>query len=195
MSKEKYLEKIVALFKDEGLDLTMDIIAERIGVTKKTLYNQFNSKEQMIDDCMQSMTEELKNTVACMGDTSTPASVGFRTGITNMKVKMFDISHAFIRDLQMVYPNKATRDHITGSTYFVNMIRSNIERGMATGEYRDDLQPEFAAKYINFCIFNYFSQNVMRNKAISSDEYFRTVTDYHIHALMKHDNGPGPESE
>lgn len=39
MKKEKYLEKILPLIKSEGLTFTMDQLAMRIGVTKKTLYN------------------------------------------------------------------------------------------------------------------------------------------------------------
>lgn len=191
MKKTNYLEKIVVLVKDQGLDLSMENIAASIGVTKKTLYNQFVSKELLIEDCMKYMANELENAVACMVDESIPSSEGFRMGIKNMKDKMFDISHVFLRDLQIVYPDKATRDHVIGSQLFENMLRQNLKNGIASGEYRYDINPDRFAQFIMYSIFSYFKNHVMHDNDWATDEYFSLVTEYHLHALLrKEGNGP-----
>lgn len=183
MKKEKYLEKIVELVKDIGLDFSMEAIAESIGVTKKTLYNQFTSKELLIEDCMKYMANELECATHCMVDESIPASEGFRQGITNMKDKMFDISHVFLRDLQLVYPDKATRDHMIGTQLFEKMLCKNIENGIASGEYRSDIEPALFAHFIIYSIFSYFKANVHQRSGWSSEDYFRRVTEYHLRAM------------
>jgi len=53
MNKDKYLSAIIPLLKEEGLGMSMEAVAQKIGVTKKTLYNRFSSKNQMIEDCLQ----------------------------------------------------------------------------------------------------------------------------------------------
>lgn len=185
MNKEKYLEKIVVLVKDRGLDLSMENIAESIGVTKKTLYNQFTSKELLIEDCMKYMSIELQNAVACLVDESIPSSEGFRQGIANMKDKMFDISHVFLRDLHLVYPDKATRDHMIGSQLFEKMLRKNIENGIASGEYCSDIDPDRFANFIIYSIFSYFKARVLHGNEWASEDYFSSVTEYHLRAMLK----------
>ena len=43
--KEKYAAKAMEVFRQSGLHISIDEIAEKSGVTKKTLYNHFESKE------------------------------------------------------------------------------------------------------------------------------------------------------
>lgn len=188
MHKDKYLAKISALMKEDGLDLSMDTIAERIGVTKKTLYNQFSSKEDLIDECINYMNDGLKAAISALADESIPASVGFCRGINGIKTEMFDISHVFLRDLQLVYPDKATRDHMVGTQLLEDMFRKNIEHGIASGEYRQDLDATLIARYIIYALFGFFKKEVMKGGGPwSVENYFSDMTVYHLNALKKID--------
>ena len=44
-SKDKYTVQVFELFKHYGLSLNMEQIAQELGLTKKTLYNNFTSKQ------------------------------------------------------------------------------------------------------------------------------------------------------
>lgn len=196
MRKEKYLKRIAALVREEGLDLSMETIANRIGVTKKTLYNQFASKENLIDECISYINNGLKIAIASFSDESFPASENFRRGISGIQSEMFDMSHVYLRDLQRIYPDKATRDHMTGSQLLRDGVQKNIELGMASGEYRRDINPTLFARYIIYAIFSFFMRNVMRSDEWPSEDYFRTVTEYHIRALLRNDdNNPASDDK
>ena len=45
--KDKYVSKAIDILKQEGFLLSLDEMAARMGVTKKTLYNNFSSKEEL----------------------------------------------------------------------------------------------------------------------------------------------------
>lgn len=184
MNKKKYVAAIVTLFKEEGLSLSMDAIAERIGVTKKTLYNRFSSREGLIDCCIDAMNEELRENISCLSDENVPAPEGFSRGITGLKDTMYGITHVFMRDLMSVYPQKAASDHAVGSALFEDMLRQNIERGKAAGIYRQSIDAGLFSKYISYSIFSFFFKNIMRGGAWSSDSYFRQVIDFNINALI-----------
>ena len=47
-SKDKYTVQVFELFKQYGLSLNMEQIAQNLGLTKKTLYNNFTSKQELI---------------------------------------------------------------------------------------------------------------------------------------------------
>ena len=185
MGKEKYLPKIVAIVKEDGLVMPMEVIADKIGVTKKTLYNRFISKDLLIDDCIAYMNEELRACIACMADPEVPASEGFRRGLLNMKEMMYSISHVFLRDLQVAYPAKANDDHVISSQLIEDMILKNLQNGIAQGEYSDDLDVKKFAHYIKYSIFSFFVKEVLHGRSWAADDYFDDVIKYHTRALRK----------
>ena len=52
-SKDKYIRQIFNLYVEKGLYLNMENIAEELHITKKTLYNNFESKEEMISTVVE----------------------------------------------------------------------------------------------------------------------------------------------
>lgn len=184
MNKEKYIERTIALFKDQGLMLSMDEIAEKIGVTKKTLYNRFSSKDELIDECIKKITEEFQMKINCLDDRTIPVADGFREGITAMRTFFRDMSPVFFRDLIAHYPSRANDDHVSGSDYFDKMLCLNIKRGIDEGVYRKEIDAELFAKYIAFSIFVFFRQTVMMQSFYSSEYYFKQVIDFNLNALI-----------
>lgn len=52
-SKDRYVSQVYVLFRQKGLKMTMEEIADDLKLTKKTLYNNFNSKEELMRTVMQ----------------------------------------------------------------------------------------------------------------------------------------------
>ena len=52
-SKDKYIRQIFNLYIEKGLYLNMEEIADDLHITKKTLYNNFESKEEMISTVVE----------------------------------------------------------------------------------------------------------------------------------------------
>ncbi len=49
------MNESLELFKKHGINyVTMDSIAANLGISKKTLYNSFQSKEELLSDCLES---------------------------------------------------------------------------------------------------------------------------------------------
>lgn len=184
MTKDHYMTAIIALLKEEGLGLSMDAIASRIGISKKTLYNIFSSKDQMIDDCLERINNQFREDLLCMEDNSLPAAKRFEMGVNTLRQYFREMSHSFMRDLMEYYPQKASADHSVGSAYFEEKIADNIKAGQACGEYRQDIDPALFAKYISFSIFSFFRQEVMKSRTYSADHYFEQVINFNINALL-----------
>ena len=53
ISAPKYTDELLQLFREKGLALTMDEIAARLHLSKKTLYNIFTSKRGMVKAVME----------------------------------------------------------------------------------------------------------------------------------------------
>ena len=59
-SKERYVIEVYELFRKKGLRMTMDEIADHLKLTKKTLYNNFNSKDELMRTVMQHVLGEIE---------------------------------------------------------------------------------------------------------------------------------------
>ena len=184
MDKSKYLSLIIPILKEEGLGLSMETVSQRIGVTKKTLYNQFASKDQMIEDCLEMVSGQFRESLFCMDDESVPVERRFEMGVTTLRLYFREMSRVFMRDLMEYYPQKASLDHSAGSAYFEEKIARNIEEGKRKGVYRPDIDSGLFAKYISFSIFSFFQKEVMMRNTYSTDHYFEQVINYNINALL-----------
>ena len=184
MDKNKYLSLIIPLLKEEGLGLSMDAVAQKIGVTKKTLYNQFVSKDQMIEECLKMVSAQFRASLSCMDDESVPVEKRFADGVTTLRLYFREMSRVFMRDLMEYYPQKASLDHTAGSAYFEEKISENIEEGKRRGVYRPDIDSSLFAKYIAFSIFSFFQKEVMMRNTYSADHYFEQVIKFNINALL-----------
>lgn len=184
MKKEKYVAAIVPVLKECGLKITMDEIALKIGATKKTLYNQFGSRELMIEECLDEMTRQYRKNLACMDDRTIPAHERFVNGVKYLRQYFKDIAPVFISDLMKIYPQKASMDHAEGRTFFENKLVENIKVGQLEGDYRADLDPGLIAKYIAYAVFSFFKKEVMNGSTYSADFYFEQIITFNVSALV-----------
>ena len=60
ISAPKYTDELLQLFREKGLALTMDEIAARLHLSKKTLYNIFTSKRGMVKAVMEVFFADVK---------------------------------------------------------------------------------------------------------------------------------------
>lgn len=183
MNKEKYLDRIIPLFKKEGLSLSMDSIADEIGVARKTLYNNFTSKDELLKECSDRLLCELRQMTDCLTNPDMPVEEGFREGISGLFLFFRTASHVFTRDMMQLYPELASGSHSSGSALFEEKLRENIVRGQQEGTYRKDIDTTWMAHFIAFSIFGFFQKFVMGGRLCTPQEYFAQVTDFMLHAL------------
>ena len=145
---EKILGASAELFSQYGFKtITMDDISRRAGISKKTLYQHFANKEEVVNesvvwyknhmtkDCSM-MLQEVENAVE---------------GMVQM-MSFFDTMHKKINpmalfEMQRFYPDayKTFREMLHDKDAV--MIRENLLQGMREGLYREDLNADLMARY------------------------------------------------
>jgi AcrR family transcriptional regulator len=58
--KIKILKATITVFNKKGLKLTMDDIAEQMGISKKTIYKHYDSKEEIFDQIVDYIFDDIK---------------------------------------------------------------------------------------------------------------------------------------
>ncbi|ALD21907.1 TetR/AcrR family transcriptional regulator [Hymenobacter sp. DG25A] len=145
--KERILVGAVELFMRNGIrSVSMDDIASRLGMSKKTLYKWFENKDQIVLAVMQQHLQ--KEEVDC--ETAFAKGNNALEAMFNMidwhRDMLSNIHPGIFHDLQKYYPQAWTLFDEHKNTFILAKVAANIQRGMEEGLYRPDLDVEVLAR-------------------------------------------------
>lgn len=141
------MRRAESLFMRYGIkSVSMDDIARELGISKKTLYQFFENKEDLITKTIES---HLHDEVCDMDRIVSHASNALEEIMLLARhvIGQFqELTSSVVYDLKKYYPDawnlidQMQRDHVYKS------ILNNLTRGIAEGDYRNDLNPEIMAR-------------------------------------------------
>lgn len=182
--KEKILAGAEALFMKYGFkSITMDDIARELGISKKTLYQFFEDKNDLVN-------QAIENHIHCDKLNCNKISEGNFDPIEflfelskSITENIRKVNVAVLFDLKKYF--KAAWDKMENfkSEFIKEQMLANILKGKELGLYRDDINTELAAKlYVHSVEF------MMRPELyqeISTDFYFihQEIIKYHLRAI------------
>lgn len=148
ISKERILEKAEDLFIRHGIKrITMDDIATHIGISKKSIYQYFTDKNELVavifekhidqsrTDCLQDI-EKADNAIH-------EVVVGSETFCASMQ----SMNRHVLFDLEKYHPDVYKRFIEFKNDFLYKTIYQNLERGIREGLYRNDLNLPVIAKF------------------------------------------------
>ena len=147
--KDIYIEAIHSLFEKRGVEsLKMEEIAEKIGVTKMTLYNNFKDKEALLEEILSFRGRHYFSFMSRIG--------GDNLNAVQMLIKVLEFqsnhpmpdSVLFYRTFKKCYPDIFERHIVQLKDTMASFIKDNIIQGMREGIYRDDFDPDDIITYI-----------------------------------------------
>lgn len=161
--QEKILKTSLGLFFKYGIKhITMDDIAKELGMSKKTIYQFYKEKDDLVNQLCDIELKGQEFRIDEMNKTATDPIHEIMLLSENMKKMMQNINPMFFLDLQKFYPNAYKRFQEFKENCAYRNILTNIKRGIEQGVYRGDLDPDFVARLrmaqIDMLMFgNYFS--------------------------------------
>lgn len=147
-AQEKILKTSLALFFKYGIKhVTMDDIAKEIGMSKKTIYQFYKEKDELVNQLCEI---EMHGKETLFNSFSHDAKDPIHEIILisdSMRLMMQNINPIFFLDMQKFYPTAFKRFQFFKESCVYQNVVSNIKRGIELGIYRDEIDPEFAARY------------------------------------------------
>ncbi|QED38716.1 TetR/AcrR family transcriptional regulator [Antarcticibacterium arcticum] len=145
--KEQIINTSADLFLSLGFkSVTMDDIAQNMGISKKTIYAHFPTKTKLIEAVtlyvLQKITEGIEEI----------KSKSYNPIEELFKIKQFTTS--YLKDeksspqfqLEKYYPKIYREVHKSNHHLISCSIEENLNRGIATGDYRSNIPVDFISK-------------------------------------------------
>jgi hypothetical protein len=179
--KDKIIEKAGELFLNLGFkSVTMDEIANELGISKKTLYKYFSNKHSLVEATTLTIHD------SCFLAMDTITNKGFNAIKENFETKkmfkeMFqNASSSPIYQLKKYYPKIHQKTMEKEMVLFSECLKKNIEKGIKEGFYRNDLNIDLITKFYFSLVFS-IHENTIENYKIPKLEH--EVLIYHTRAI------------
>lgn len=141
------LEKASYMFLSQGFkSITMDDIAAELSISKKTIYQHYASKPELIEKCLLYINEKFLKSLEVVIAQNRTAIAEIIAAHNNMN-EVFSIeSSVCLYQLNKYYPKIAQKQKIYHKKKYVGIIERNLEKGIKEGVYRSNLDVEFTAR-------------------------------------------------
>ncbi|MEN6619324.1 MAG: TetR/AcrR family transcriptional regulator [Rikenellaceae bacterium] len=189
-SKEKYVSQIYQLFRQKGLRLTMDDIANELRRTKKTLYNNFSSKDDLMRTVMKYVLDDIEFKINLALNQGKNAIEALYLTSNMMNKSLEEIGPLLLSDSSTYLPDLKLLDHTNRMSFYSKIIFENLERGLSESLYRDDINKELTTLFFTSAMAKIYSWNgsyiFLKDPYIFHSELIR----YHLEAIVN-DEGRG----
>jgi len=146
-------EKAHDLFMQYGLrSVSMDDIAGQLGMSKKTIYQFFSDKDELVEAVISEEIE--RNEKLCEKDRCSSHNAIHEIFLAiDMVVEIFStMNSSLIFDMHKYHPGAYSRFQQHKNGYLYNTIVQNMHRGIEEGLYRNDLDIDILARYRVECM-------------------------------------------
>lgn len=179
--KDKIINKAKEMFLKLGFkSITMDDIACEMCISKKTIYKYFSNKDILIEESIDLVHKEVKETMdAIVSKNYNAIEENFE--IKRMFREMFKSAESSpIYQLKKHYPDIYNKVLNIQVSICEDCFRKNILKGIKEGLYRENLDVENYVKFYYTLIFT-INENTMLEK--ESHELELKALEYHIRAM------------
>lgn len=159
--RERILGKAHELFNRFGFRrVTMDEIATKTGMSKKTIYQSFANKDEIVDAVVQVLLN--KSVLTCERNSVMAENAVHEIflNIDMIQEFMFDMNPAIYDDMEKYFPAVFEKFFKYKNSYIFQQVQKNIEKGIREGLFRRELNVDVITKFRVATMFIPFNQDV-----------------------------------
>ena len=174
--RQKIIEQASELFRMYGIRaVTMDMLAGSMGISKRTIYEVFNDKNELLQAVLKWMGCRQKEMIMkVMAESDNVIEATFKM-LDNMKKHFHNMSPAFQLDLRKYHVDLIRK---MGDAKELPYYRNNIEfimRGIREGVFREDIDVEIINKTLFEVVRMSSDRELFPPDDFNGDEVFRNT--------------------
>jgi TetR/AcrR family transcriptional regulator, cholesterol catabolism regulator len=183
--KERILNKATEMCFKYGIrSVTMDDIAKELGISKKTIYQNFEDKDEIIYQVMQTEMEKDKCEWADLTKISKSILDKMRNTLDLMRKTMEGMNPAIMFDIKRYHPRAWSLFLNYKNNFILETVTKDLNEGIKEGIFRSDLNVELMAKYRLEQVEIGFDTEAFPTNKFSMVEVQTTLMDHFIRGIL-----------
>lgn len=164
--------------------VSMDDIATQLGMSKKTIYLYFKDKDELVEAIVVAVLT--RNQQSCTKDKDDAENAVHEVFLAmDMMVEMFStMNPSIIFDMQKYHPAAFQKFLAHKNEFLYNMMKHNLERGMAEELYRPEINVELMARFRVESMLLPFNPEFLRKVKCNLLEVEQQVITHWVYGLV-----------
>lgn len=164
--------------------VTMDDIARELGVSKKTLYQHFSNKADLIQQVVYLYIQQETEAMSSIRIHSENAVHEIMQIVQHVVALLRNMSPTVVYDLQKYYRESWLLLDSLHQKHVYRIIRENLEWGIRDELYRNEINSDIVAKlYVGKTVMA-VNEDLFPSNVYNRSELMRTLISYHLHGVV-----------
>ena len=183
--KDRIQEKAEELFMQFGIrSVSMDDIAGHLGMSKKTLYQYFDDKDKLVDIVVDAEINKGKcECAACLSYSKNAIEEIFLT-MQHIASQFRQMNPMVLYDLEKFHPQSYQKFLKHKNEYLLDIVRKNIERGIAEELYRPEINADIISRFRMESVMIGFNMNAFPPKKYNLVTVTQEILEHYLYGLV-----------
>lgn len=182
--EEEIMEAATAIFMTYGIrSVTMDEVAQRMHISKKTLYRYVKNKNELVERCVawdgRRMRDQMSD-VQHRGLNAIEENLAYSRVVIN---EIKDIHPSIFFDLEKYYPEAyLVLDHLRYD-FVSELVDANLKKGIRDGWYREDINVPIMTRMWVLRLNLIFTPDALSYGEFSVADVYREMVIHHLRGI------------
>lgn len=183
-ARERILVKAHELFNRFGFRrVTMDEIALKTGMSKKTIYQSFENKDEIVNAVVEEHIR--KSSSICETHTANAENAVHEIflNIEMIQELVAEMNPTVFEDLEKYFPSVFVKLFQHKNDYFSKKVKDNLVSGIKDGLYRKELNVDIITKLRVEMLFLPFRQDIFPYAKFNLAEVQKEILEHYLYGL------------
>jgi AcrR family transcriptional regulator len=147
-NKNRIIVESKALFLKLGIrSVSMDDIANQLGMSKKTIYQLFADKDELVDNIIDTDIQQIQADCTNCYETAKDAIDEIFKTMEMIVAQFRNMNPMVIFDLQKYHHKSFEKFMNHRNTFLLEIITNNLEKGVKEGFYRENIKIDILSRF------------------------------------------------
>lgn len=182
--RERIKQKADELFRRYGIrSITMDEIANQLGISKKTIYQSFSDKDELVDEVVTNLLSYNKESCNAARARAGNAIQEVFFSMEMLEEMFENMNPTILYDLERNHPQTFKKFQHHKYFYLLDNIKQNIEKGKTEELFRQDINTEVAAKVRLETMMLPFNQEIFPKNKFTLIDLEKQLIEYYLFGI------------
>lgn len=174
--RQRIMAKAQDRFRQYGFaKVTLDELASDLGMSKKTIYKHFESKEELLKEVIRSITRAMSERIERIVSSDLPFDIKAKKLLTDIGTTLGMFSRQLQIDLQRYVPELWTEIEEFRRRQILDKLSRMFEQGIREKAFRHDLNPEIFLLVFMSAAQGIINPAVLASHSFSASEAFASI--------------------
>lgn len=183
--KDRIKQKADELYRRYGVkSVTMDEIASQMGVSKKTIYQCYSDKNELVDAVIADILQFNKQFCISSRENSQNAIHEVFVAMESLESMFDNMNSTILFDIERNHPATFKKFREFKYSFLLDIIKKNIERGKEEELYRKEMDTDIIAKIRLESVMLPFSEELFPQKQFQLAYLHKQLIEFFLFGMV-----------